>query len=50
MIRTDESKISVNEFNYLTNKVGWGVRNEKVVEEALNNTLYSVSIINTKIV
>lgn len=41
MIRIDENKISVNDFNYLTYKVGWGTRNEKVVEEALNNTLYS---------
>lgn len=46
MIRIDENKISVNDFNYLTDKVGWGTRNEKVVEEALNNTLYSVSIYN----
>lgn len=44
MIRIDENKISVSDFNYLTDKVGWGTRNEKVVEEALNNTLYSVSI------
>ncbi len=44
MIRIDENKISVNDFNYLTDRVGWGTRNEKVVEEALNNTLYSVSI------
>lgn len=46
MRRIDENKISVNDFNYLTDKVGWGTRNEKVVEEALNNTLYSVSIYN----
>ncbi len=44
MIRTIENKISVDEFNYLTDKVGWGTRDINVVEESLNNTLYSVSI------
>lgn len=46
MIRIEENKISVVDFNCLTNKVGWGTRDEKVIEEALNNTLYSVSIYN----
>lgn len=44
MIRIDKSKISAEDFNYLTEKVGWGTRDNKVVDEALNNTLYSVSI------
>lgn len=44
MITIEENKISVADFNRLTDKVGWGTRDEKVVEEALNNTLYSVSI------
>ncbi len=44
MIRIDENKIAADKFNYLTEKVGWGVRDVKVLEEALNNTLYSVSI------
>lgn len=44
MITIEENKISVANFNRLTDKVGWGTRDEKVVEEALNNTLYSVSI------
>ena len=44
MIKIDENKISVDDFNYLTDKVGWGTRDIKIVEEALNNTLYSVSI------
>lgn len=44
MIKIIENKISVDDFNYLTNKVGWGTRDAIVVEEALNNTLYSVSI------
>ena len=37
-----EQKITAKDFNYLTDKVGWGMRDEKVVEEALNSTLYSV--------
>lgn len=44
MIRVEENKISIVDFNYLTEKVGWGTRDARVVEEALNNTLYSVSI------
>ncbi len=44
MIRIDEDKISIDNFNYLTDKVGQVIRDVKVVEEALNNTLYSVSI------
>ncbi len=44
MITIEENKISVADFNRLTDKVGWETRDEKVVEEALNNTLYSVSI------
>ena len=44
MIKIDENIISVDDFNYLTDKVGWGTRDNKIVEEALNNTLYSVSI------
>lgn len=44
MIRIDENRISVDDFNCLTDKVGWGTREDNIVEEALNNTLYSVSI------
>lgn len=44
MIRIDENKISIDNFNYLTDKVGWGTRDNKIIEEALNNTLYSVSV------
>ena len=44
MIRIDENKILVEQFNYLTDQVGWGVRDENIVKEALDNTLYSVSI------
>lgn len=51
MISIRENEISVSNFNYLTDKVGWGVREENIVLEALNNTLYSVSIYdNEKIV
>lgn len=44
MIRILENKITVDEFNYLTSKVGWGTRDVIVIKEALTNTLYSVSI------
>lgn len=44
MIVFEENKITVDDFNYLTNEVGWGTRDKNVVEEALNNTLYSISV------
>ena len=33
-----------SEFNFLTEAVGWGVRNENIVKEALENTLYSLCV------
>lgn len=44
MLKKSENKISAEDFNNLTNQVGWGIRDKKIVEEALNNTLYSVSV------
>lgn len=44
MIKIVENIISVDDFNYLTEKVDWDTRDANVVDEALNNTLYSVSI------
>ncbi len=42
MIRYEEKTPTAEEFNYLTSSVGWGVRDEKIVQEALSNTLYSL--------
>lgn len=39
---------TVQEFNYLTNSVGWGIRDESIVKEALNNTLYSICVYDEK--
>ena len=44
MVKIDENRISADDFNYLTDKVGWGIRDFHIVEEALNNTLYSISV------
>ncbi len=44
MIHIIENKISADEYNYLNNSVGWGFREISIVEEALKNTLYSVSV------
>ena len=33
---------TVDEFNYLNEKVGWGKRSNKVVKEALKNTLSAI--------
>lgn len=35
---------TADEFNNLTESVGWGRRDNKIVEEALNNTLYSLCV------
>lgn len=35
---------SPDEFNHLTNSVGWGTRDNFVIQEALNNTLYSLCV------
>lgn len=44
MIKYVEKTPSVEEFNYLTNFVGWGTRENLIVEEALKNTLYSLCV------
>ena len=44
MIRYSEHTPSAEEFNYLTNSVGWGTRENLIVEEALKNTLYSLCV------
>lgn len=33
-----------DEFNFLTEAVGWGKRDENIVREALENTLYSLCV------
>lgn len=35
---------TANEFNNLTEAVGWGRRDNKIVQDALNNTLYSLCV------
>ena len=35
---------TVKEFNYLNEKVGWGKRSNKVVKEALKNTLSAICV------
>lgn len=44
MIKYIEYTPTADEFNYLTNSVGWGVRDNYIVEEALKNTLYSLCV------
>ena len=44
MIKYLERIPSAEEFNYLTNSVGWGTRDNFIVEEALKNTLYSLCV------
>lgn len=39
-----EKKLTAEEYNNLTEAVGWGKRDESIVEEALNNTLYSICV------
>lgn len=44
MIKYIEQTPSADEFNYLTNFVGWGIREKNIIEEALKNTLYSLCV------
>lgn len=44
MIKYIEHIPSAEEFNYLTNSVDWGTRDNNIVEEALKNTLYSLCV------
>ena len=44
MIKYIEQTPSADEFNYLTNSVGWGIREKNIIEDALKNTLYSLCI------
>ena len=44
MIEYKEKMPTVEEYNYLNEKVGWGKREDIIVEEALNNTLYSLCV------
>ena len=44
MISIKENINSIEEFNYLYDAVGWGSYDEKVLEKALANTMYSVSV------
>ena len=48
MIRYSKEKISVDDFNYLNEKEGWGKRENIVVKEALDNTLYSITVYDDK--
>ena len=44
MIKYIEHIPSAEEFNYLTNSVGWGIRKNNIVDESLKNTLYSLCV------
>lgn len=43
-IKYIEKTPSIDEFNMLTEAVGWGIRNKEIVEEALKNTLFSLCV------
>lgn len=44
MIKYVEKLPTAKEFNYLTNKVGWGGRKEEIVDEALKNSIYTLCV------
>lgn len=46
MIRYIAKNPTPDEFNALTNAVGWGIRDNSIVQKALNNTLYSLCVYN----
>lgn len=41
-----EKTPTATEFNMLTESVGWGTRENNIIEEALRNTLYSLCVYN----
>ena len=43
-IKYIEKTPTAMEFNMLTESVDWGIRDNNIVEEALNNTLYSLCV------
>lgn len=42
MIEYKEKVPTTMEYNYLTNAVGWGTREDDIVEIALSNSIYSI--------
>ena len=44
MIELVEKIPTADEYNNLTDSVGWGKRKNKIVEEALRNTIYSLCV------
>ena len=44
MIKYIEQTPSADEFNNITNSVGWEIREKNIIEEALKNTLYSLCV------
>lgn len=44
MLKIIEKTPTPEEYNFLTDSVGWGTRDNKIVEEALKNSLYCVCI------
>lgn len=45
-IKYIEKTPTPSEFNKLTESVGWGTRENNIIEEALRNTLYSLCVYN----
>lgn len=44
MILFIETIPTSEEFNFLTEQVGWGKRDNNIVQEALDNTIYSICV------
>lgn len=44
MIEYKEKVLTPMEYNYLTDAVGWGTREDNIIEIALNNSIYSICV------
>lgn len=42
MLKFEEKIPTPEEYNFLTEQVGWGTRKNNIIKEALDNTLYAV--------
>lgn len=44
MIKYEEKRPTATEYNYLMSAVGWGEWEDEIIEDALDNTLYSICV------
>lgn len=46
MIKFISENPTIQQYNYLTQQVGWEIESDNIIDEALNNTIYSICAYN----